>query len=141
LLQLSQWHYSYDHASSAYEISKDSNGVFAGSLTLPLNVINGINSNVFVRLKATSTTGTVTGTIQNTVAGLSKTVSLSATVAAPTLAVNPATLSGFVTTVNQASLTKSYNLVAANLASGSNSNRNCSGRLRNKCAGNQYFFK
>jgi hypothetical protein len=67
-------------ASSAYEISLNSSGPFSGTLTLPQNVTNGVNTTVFVRLKPSAITGTVTGTVQQSVGGLSKTVNLSATV-------------------------------------------------------------
>jgi hypothetical protein len=105
-------------ASSGYEISLKSDGVFSSTLTLTQNVTNGISTDVFVRLKATATAGTISGTLQHSVAGLSKVVSLSATVAAPTLSVSPISLTAFSTKQNQPSTTKSYTLAAFNLANG-----------------------
>jgi hypothetical protein len=105
-------------ASSSYEISLKSDGVFTSSLTLLQNVSQGINTQVFVRMKASAATGSIAGTLQHSVAGLNKVITLSGTVAAPVLTVNPISLTGFSTARNQPSATKSYNLVASNLANG-----------------------
>jgi hypothetical protein len=105
-------------ASSGYEISLISTGPFTTALNLQQNVSKGVSTDVFVRFKATATTGTITGTIQHAVAGLSRTVSLSTSVATPALSVNPTILSGFTTVQNQPSATKSYTFFASNLANG-----------------------
>ncbi len=107
-------------ASAGYEISLQANGTFTSSLSLPQNGTNSISTDVFVRLKATATTGTIAGTIQQSVSGLTKTVTLSSTVAAPALSVNPAILNGFSTVQNQPSLAKTYNFIASNLVNGIN---------------------
>ena len=59
-------------------------------------------------------------TISKKPAVLSRTVSQSTTVVAPTLSVKPVSLTGFTTTANQPSAIKSYNLIAANLVNGIN---------------------
>jgi hypothetical protein len=65
-----------------------------------------------VRLKAITITGTITGAIQNTVAGLTKTVSLSGSVAAPQLSTSTGVLT-FTTVKEQASAVKSYKVIAS----------------------------
>ncbi|PSR55355.1 hypothetical protein AHMF7605_18500 [Adhaeribacter arboris] len=101
-----------------YEVRLQNTGSFASSLTLTQNSTGAINRVVEVRLKATGLTGTVTGTIQNAVAGITKNVSVSGTVAAPTLSLSSTLLTGFSTVPNQPSPTKPYTFSASNLATG-----------------------
>jgi hypothetical protein len=107
-------------APTGFEVSlsNTSTSIFSSQLTVASSA-GSINATVFVRLKSQSVTGAKTGTIQNSVAGLSKTVSLSGTVnAAPTLSVTPISITGFSTVKNQASASKTYTLLATNLATG-----------------------
>jgi hypothetical protein len=105
-------------APAGYEISLTNTGTFVGQLTIAQNT-GSINSTIFVRLKAQSTTGTITGIITNKVAGLTDSVNVSGTVSLPpSLTVNPTSLSNFSTVTNQPSAIKKYTLVANNLASG-----------------------
>ena len=71
-------------ASAGYELGLTSTGVFAPSLSLPRDGVNGVNTDVFVRLKATTATGTIVRTILHTAAGQTKLVTLSTAVAACT---------------------------------------------------------
>ena len=82
--------------------------------------VNSISTDVFVRLKATATTGTIAGSIQHAVEELTKTVTLSTTVAAPTVSVTPTSLAGFSALQNQPSLAKPYTFAATSVATGVN---------------------
>ncbi|WP_158267463.1 T9SS type A sorting domain-containing protein [Adhaeribacter arboris] len=107
-------------APTGYEVSltNTTNSVFSTIKTLASSA-GAINVTIFVRLKSQSTTGSKTGNVVNTVAGITKNVSVSGTVSPqPTITVNPTSLAGFNTVKNQASAAKTYTVTATNLAAG-----------------------
>jgi hypothetical protein len=105
-------------APANFEVRLLNTGNFAGTLTLTQNATGTIDRTVEVRIKATTITGTLTGSIGNVVAGLSKVLSVSGNVNAPSLSTSTSSLTGFSTGKNQASASKIYTLTASNLANG-----------------------
>jgi hypothetical protein len=106
-------------APTGYELRIQNTGSFVGTLTLSQVSAGTIARTLEVRLKSQSVTGnsTFTGNITHSVAGLSKTMSVTGTVLVPTLSVSTTSLTGFSALVNQPSASKTYTLTAANLPS------------------------
>ncbi len=102
---------------TGYELRLLNAGSFAATLTLTQSAAGTIDRTVEVRLKSQTTTGTLTGNITHAVAGISKTLSVSGTVAAPTLAITVSSLA-FTAVKNQPSAAKTYTVSATKLAGG-----------------------
>ncbi|MBD0256657.1 MAG: T9SS type A sorting domain-containing protein [Cytophagales bacterium] len=91
-------------APAGYEVRVQNTGSFVTSLTLAQTVPGSISRTLEVRMKARSTTGTVSGTLTHAVAGLTKTISLSGSVKAALTTIAATSSPGAAATVAPASL-------------------------------------
>jgi hypothetical protein len=119
--------------SGSFELGLSQNGSFSASIPLNLNSEGDLTKVIFVRIKASATQGNISGTINHAL-NVSPPVStpvvlLSGTVSAPpppTLTVNPASLSNFLSDGISPSQEKHYQITGSGLTNSNGSALNLS---------------